>query len=129
MDSLDAQCLLIHLADGEIPPPDLWRHDRGGALSCAYEAGQTTFTWRREEVAELAGRWRDLDNGRLPERVRCFREAHERLEALARDNGLTAPDMMIWDVAGAELRAVWEDAQVVLVVAEVGESASTGTAT
>jgi hypothetical protein len=40
MDSLVAQCLLIQLAEGEIRAPELWCHDRSGALSCGYEGGE-----------------------------------------------------------------------------------------
>jgi hypothetical protein len=45
MDSLDAQCLLIQLTSGEIDPPNLWRHKRSGALSCAYAGATQVFTW------------------------------------------------------------------------------------
>ena len=54
MDSLDAQCLLIQLAEGEMPPPELWRHDRSGALSCRYEDAERAFSWPAEQVAEMA---------------------------------------------------------------------------
>jgi hypothetical protein len=59
MDSLDAQCLLIQVTMGEQRPPDLWRHERSGELSCAYEDGTTTFSWPASDVAKLARTWRD----------------------------------------------------------------------
>jgi hypothetical protein len=125
MDSLDAQCLLIQLAEGEIRPPDLWRHDRSGALWCAYEGGEQTFTWPPEDVAEMARTWRDSDTNRAAsERARLFRDAHERLEALAKEAGLGPADAMIHHLGRAELRGVWEEEQVVLVIEEIGERAS-----
>jgi hypothetical protein len=124
MDSLDAQCLLIRVTEGEIRPPDLWRHDRSGALSCAYEGGENTFTWPPEDVAKLARTWRDSDTSRAPEQARLFRDAHQRLEALASEAGLGPADVMIHDLGRAELRGIWEEKEVVLVVEEIGETAT-----
>jgi hypothetical protein len=124
MDSLDAQCLLIQLAEGEIRPPDLWRHHRSGALSCAYEGAEQTFTWPQEDVAEMARTWRDSDTSRAPEQAQLFLDAHQRLEALAKEAGLGPADAMIHHLGRAELRGVWEDEEVVLVVEEIGERAS-----
>jgi hypothetical protein len=124
MDSLDAQCLLIQLAEGEIRPPDVWRHARSGALSCAYEGGEWAFTWPAEDVAEMARTWRDSDTSRAPERARLFLHAHQRLNALASEAGLGPADVMIHHLGRAELRGIWEDEEVVLVVEEIGERAS-----
>jgi hypothetical protein len=41
----------MRLAEGEVRPPDLWRHDSSGALSCAYDGSDRTFTWPAEDVA------------------------------------------------------------------------------
>jgi hypothetical protein len=123
MDSLDAECLLIEITEGEIRPPDLWRHDRSGALSCTYEGGRQTFSWPAEDVAEMARTWRDSDTSRAPEQARLFRDAHQRLEALATEAGLGPADVMIHDLGRAELRGVWMSEEVVLVVEEIGESA------
>jgi len=122
MDSLDAQCLLIQLAEGEIRPPDLWRHDRSGALSCAYEGGEWAFTWPAENVAKMARTWRNSDTSRAPEQARLFVDAHQRLEALASEAGLGPADMVIHHLGRAELRGRWEGEEVVLVVEEIGES-------
>jgi hypothetical protein len=84
MDSLDAQCLLIQLTEREIHPPDLWRHDRSGALVCGNEGGERTFTWPAEDVSEMARRWRQSDTSRAPKQVLALRDAHERLVALTR---------------------------------------------
>jgi hypothetical protein len=124
VDSLDAQCLLIRLTEGEVRPPDLWRHDSSGALSCAYEGSERTFTWPAEDVAEMARAWRDSDTSRAPEQARLFLDAHQRLNALAIEAGLGPADVMIHHLGRAELRGIWEDEKVVLVVEDIGESAS-----
>jgi hypothetical protein len=121
MDSLDAQCLLIRLTEGEITPPDLWRHDSSGALSCAYEGGESVFTWPAEDVAEMARTWRDSDMSRPPEQARLFLDAHQRLDALATEAGLGPADVMIHHLGRAELRGIWEDEGVVLLIEEIGE--------
>jgi hypothetical protein len=124
MDSLDAQCLLIRLTEGEVRPPDLWRHDSSGALSCAYEGSERTFTWPAEDVAGMARTWRDSNTSRAPEQARLFRDAHQRLEALACEAGLGPADVMIHDLGRAELRGIWNNEEVMLVVEEIGETAT-----
>jgi hypothetical protein len=116
MDSLDAQCLLLQLVEGEIRPPDIWRHDRSGALSCGYERGTLAFTWPAENVAELARTWRNSDTGREREQARLFLDAHKRLAALASEAGLGPADALIHHLGRAEIRGVWENEEVVLVV-------------
>ena len=122
MDSLDAQCLLIDVAMGEIRPPDLWRHERSGALACSYEGGTRTFTWPPEDVAELARRWRQGEPDRAPKQALALRDAHERLAALVGEAGLRSADVVVHDLARAEVRAVWEEEKVVLVVEGIGEA-------
>lgn len=122
MDSLDAQCLLIDVVMGEMPPPDLWHHDRSGALACCYEGGTRTFTWPPEDVAELARRWRERSPARTPKQAQELRDAHQRLTALIAEAGLGPADVVIHDIGCAELRAIWEPEQVVLVVERVGDS-------
>ena len=125
MDSLDAECLLIRIAEGDIRPPDVWRHDSSGALSCAYEGGERTFTWPPKDVAEMARTWRASDTSQVPERARLFRDAHQRLEALAREAGLGVPDVMIHHLGRAELRGIWDNAEVVVVIEDVGHETAT----
>jgi hypothetical protein len=125
MDSLDAQCLLIQVTMGHQRPPDLWRHDRSGALSCAYEDGTTTFTWPAKDVAEMARKWRGRDPGETPRPALDLRDAHERLSAMADEGGLPAADIVIHDLPRAELKAIWEEQKVVLVVQRIGEAAGT----
>jgi hypothetical protein len=127
MNSLDAQCLLIEVAHGEIRPPDLWRHDRSGALTCCYENGTRTFTWPAEDVAEMARRWRQCNPDRAPTQALALRDAHERLAALIAEAGLDPADVVIHDLGRAELRAFWEDEKVMLVVERVGDAAPSQT--
>jgi hypothetical protein len=124
VDSLDAQCLLMQLFEGQIRPPDLWRHERSGALSCAYEGSDRVFTWPAEDVAEMARTWRDSDMSRVPKQPRLFVDAHQRLDALAGQAGLGPAGVMIHDLGRAEVRGVWEDEKVVVVVDEIGKRSS-----
>ena len=122
MDSLDAECLLIQRAEGEIRPPDLWRHERSGALSCGYEGGENTFTWRAEHVAQMADTWRNSEASQAPEQARPFVEAHQRLVALVSQAGLGPADVITHDLGRAEIRATWQDEKILLVVEEIGDS-------
>jgi hypothetical protein len=119
--SLDAQCLLIQLTEGELRPPDIWRHDRSGALSCAYEGGEHVFTWPADDVAEMARRWRDSHTRGVPQQARPFLDAHKRLEALADEAGLPRPSAMVHDLGRMEVRGVWEDEELVVVIDEIGD--------
>ena len=125
MDSLDAECLLIQLAEREIRAPDLWRHDRSGALSCGYEGGECAFTWRAEQVARMAHTWRTSDTSRAPEQARLFVDAHQRLVALTSQAGLGPADVITHHLGRAEIRGRWGDERVLLVVEGIGESGAT----
>lgn len=122
MDSLDAQCLLIQLAEGELPPPELWRHDRSGELSCRYEDATRVFTWRPEEVARMARRWRNSDPIQPPELARSFVAAHERLIALTDEAGLGPADVVTHDCGRGELEGIWADRKLKVVVEQIGEA-------
>ena len=100
------------------------RHDRSGALACGFGDGEQTFTWPAEDVAKMARRWRHSDTRRAPKQVLALPDAHERLVALTRKAGLRPADVLIHDLGRAELRAVWEDEKVVVVVDRIGESPS-----
>jgi hypothetical protein len=123
MDSLDAQCLITWRTEGEIHPPDLWRHERSGALSCAYDGGETVFTWSADDVAAMARTWRGSDAARPPRRIRLFRRAHERLAALAGEAGLGPADMIVHNLRRWEVRGVWQDDGIHVVVERIGEDA------
>jgi hypothetical protein len=107
MDSLDAQCLLIHVTMDGQRPPDLWRHDRSGELSCAYEGG-TTFTWPASDVAEMARRWRSGDQDEIPQQALDQRVAHEHLSAMTAEAGLPAADVVIHSPPRRAARALGE---------------------
>jgi hypothetical protein len=114
----------MQLAEGELRAPDLWRHDRSGSLSCAYEGGERTFTWPAENVAEMARTWRNSDTSRAPEQARLFVDVHQRLEALASEVGLGPADVIVHDLGRAEIRGRWAEEELVLVVEEIGAGGS-----
>jgi hypothetical protein len=122
IDSLDAQSLLVRITEKTMRPPDIWRHERSGALSCAYDGGENVFSWSAGDVAGMARRWRESRPGRPPQRVRRFGDAHERLLALVKEAGLEPADAIVHDLRRGEVRAVWEDNEVVVVVDGIGES-------
>lgn len=99
----------MQVTEGDIPPPDLWRHDHSGGLSCAYSGGTRTFTWSPADVSEMARRWRRAPASGAPAAQR-FRDAHERLEAVAAAAGLGPPDVVIHDLERAEVRGHWRRA-------------------
>jgi hypothetical protein len=117
--TLSAQSLLIQLTEGELPPPDLWRHDRSGSLSCAYDGGERVFTWPPGDVAAMARRWRGSGTSRVPDQARPFLDAHQRLEAVATKAGLGPADVVIHDLPRAELCGMWTHHKMVVTVDEI----------
>jgi hypothetical protein len=77
----------------------------------------------------MARTWRDSDTSRPPAQARLFRDAHQRLEALASEAGLGPADVMIHDLGRAELRATWDNEEVMLVVEAISETAAPISAT
>jgi hypothetical protein len=122
IDSLDAQSLLVQLTEDKMRPPDIWRHERSGALSCAYAGGENVFSWSADDVAAMARRWRESRPGGSPQRVEVFGEAHKRLLALASEAGLGQADAIVHDLPRGEVRGVWEDNEVVVVVEGIDTS-------
>lgn len=118
MDSLDAQALVIELLDRELRLPNLWWHDRSGALSFAFDEGGNTFTWPPDQVTDMAQRWRDSDS-EIPEPARVFVDLHLRLEGLFAEAGRTPADVLIHDFARREVHAVWKDDKLVVIVDEI----------
>ena len=112
----------------QIRPPDIWHHHRSGELSCSYDGGERVFTWPAESVAEMASTWRE-SGSRAPAQAQPFLEAHERLEAIVRDAGLAPADSVGFHLGRAELKAVWEDHEVVLVIDEIPDGAATNECT
>jgi hypothetical protein len=123
VDSLDAQALVIELLEDEIPLPELWRHDRSGALSLAFGETGTTFTWEPDQVADMAQSWRD-SGSEVPEPARMFLDLHQRLGSLIAEAGRAPADFTIHDFARREVRAIWEDDRFVLIVDGVPQERS-----
>jgi hypothetical protein len=74
----------------------------------------------------MARRWRDSDTSAVPERALSFLDAHQRLEALATEAGLGPADVITHDLRRAELRGVWEDEEIMVVVEEIGSASPQG---
>jgi hypothetical protein len=121
MDSLDAQCLVMQTTEGKIRAPDIWCHERSGALSCSYEDGTQVFTWPPEAVAEMAQQWRDSDTTKAPEQARLFADAGRRLDVLIREAGLRPADTVFFHLGLGELKAIWEREEVVVTVEAIGQ--------
>jgi len=113
----------MEVADGKVKAPDLWRHDRSGGLSWAYAGSENFFSWRAEQVADMARQWRSSHPSPDAEQ-QLWRAAHERLAALTRRAGLGPADVVIHDLGRAEIRATWEDEQLVLIVEDIDNGAS-----
>jgi hypothetical protein len=116
MDSLDAECFLIHLLTGEMPAPELWHHSLVGELSCAYSTGEQTFTWRSDDVAAMARAWRESPARPAPERARPFIDAHRQLAGMLAQAGREPADAIVHDFERRELRAKWENQKTVIVI-------------
>src|SRR5688572_6627128 len=117
METLDAQCLLVRTVGADIAP-DSWRHDRAGSLSCAYGPGGRMMTWSPQDVAEMARKWRDGDAS-VPDVIAPFVEAHRRTAELVEQGRLRAADAIVHDVLRAELRFMWDDEKLVVIVEDV----------
>jgi hypothetical protein len=68
----------------------------------------------------MARTWRNSATSWAPEQARPFLDAHQRLEALASEAGLGPADVILHDLPRAEIRGIWEDEEVVVVVDEIG---------
>ena len=123
IDTLDAQCLIARLTDGEIRTPAMWAHERSGALSCAYDGGRAVFTWSADDVAAMARTWRGSQAGRPLRRIQSFRQAHERLVALTNEAGLRPADRIVHNLRHGEVRGVWQDEGILVVVENIEDDA------
>jgi hypothetical protein len=120
MDTLDAQCLVVEAIGKHMRPPDLWRHERSGELSCAYQEGQNTFTWPTADVAKMASDWRRSDRD-PPEMIASLVATHRRLVEVLDGAGKAPADAIVHDLPRREIRARWEDRKVVVVVDGIPE--------
>lgn len=118
MDSIDAQQLVIHTVGAEMPPPDLWKHHRSDELSCAYSEGERTFTWDADAVAGMARSWRESALNAEPGDAQLLMDAHLRLDEMIRNAGMPPADAVVHDLDRRELRAIWRQDKLVVVIDE-----------
>ncbi len=118
MLTLDAQCLLVRLADQEDTDlPDSFVHGRDGSLTFGFALTRNTYTWEAVAVREMAERWRSLAAD-VPPRIADHVAAHRRFVALLAGDAMDPPDAVVHDLAAGEVRACWEEEKVVVVVVE-----------
>ena len=124
MDTLHAQMLIADSLAAEDPAlfPDLWWHGAKGSLSYAFSGSPRSYSWQPEDVAAMAARWHDGRRA-TPADIAPFAAAHLDFLTLVSDAGLAPPDAVVHDRQRREIRAVWADEKVSVVVAEVDEAA------
>lgn len=116
MDSIDAQCLIVHLAHAEPSPcPDRWEHEPDGGLTARFAGSERRFRWDAEAVAALAMRWRQLGVA-VPEPLVELAPGHVAFAALAGEGGLPRPDLIEHDLVSGELTAYYDDSRVAVVI-------------
>lgn len=124
MLTLDAQCLLVRLADqADTDLPDIFLHGRDGSLTYGFASSRNTSTWEATAVREMAERWRSLDV-HAPPRIADYVAAHRRFVALLDGGDIEAPDATVHDLCTGELRAYWEKEKVVVVIEEMAGAAA-----
>lgn len=124
MDSIHAQCFVMELAtDDATVGPDLWRHHQDGSLGWAFSHGSgKEYSWPAAAVADIAERWRRSGRVRPPEPIVGVLDAHERLAEMLDTAGLDPPDAVIHDLGRSEVRAVWHEPKLVVVVDEIPDA-------
>ncbi len=123
MLTLDAQCLLVRLADQEDTDlPDIFLHGRDGSLTFGFAPTRSTYTWEEVAVREMAERWRSLAAD-VPPRIADHVAAHRRFVTLLDTDAMDPPDAVVHDLATGEVRACWEEEKVVVVVEQIAGAA------
>lgn len=124
MLTLDAQCLLVHLADQEDTDlPDVFVHGRDGSLTFGFALTRNTYTWEAVAVREMAERWRSFA-AHVPPRIADHLAAHRRFVALLASDAMDPPDAVVHDLATGEVRACWEEEKLVVVVEQIAGAAA-----
>ncbi len=125
MDTLDAQCYLMQLAaEDDHPGPDLWRHTRDGWLTWAFRGGSGgDYSWSPPDVAEVAERWRSSGATEVPAAIAGVVDVHRRFTQLAEEENRPTPDVVIHDLGVGEVRAVWHEPKLVVIVDEIPAAA------
>jgi hypothetical protein len=126
MLTLDAECLLVQLADQEdMDVPDIFLHGRDGSLTYGFAATRNTYAWEATAVREMAERWRSLA-AQIPPRIADHVAAHRRFLALLDTDGMEPPDAVVHDLSVGEVRACWKEEKVVVIVEQIAGSAARG---
>jgi hypothetical protein len=126
MLTLDAECLLVQLADQEdMGVPDIFLHGRDGSLTYGFAATRNTYAWEATAVREMAERWRSLA-AQIPPRIADHVAAHRRFLALLDTDDMEPPDAVVHDLSAGEVRACWKEEKVVVIVEQIAESAARG---
>ncbi|MDQ3608511.1 MAG: hypothetical protein M3459_06385 [Actinomycetota bacterium] len=126
MLTLDAECLLVQLADQEdMGVPDIFLHGRDGSLTYRFAATRNTYTWEATAVREMAERWRSLA-AQIPPRIADHVAAHRRFVALLETDDMEPPDTVVHDLCAGEVRAGWKEEKVVVIVEQIAGSAARG---
>lgn len=126
MLTLDAECLLVQLADQEyMGVPDIFLHGRDGSLTYGFAATRNTYAWEATAVREMAERWRSLA-AQIPPRIADHVAAHRRFLALLDTDDMEPPDAVVHDLCAGEVRACWKEEKVVVIVEQIAGSAARG---
>ncbi len=126
MLTLDAECLLVQLADQEdMGVPDIFLHGRDGSLTYSFAATRNTYAWEATAVREMAERWRSLA-AQIPPRIADHVAAHRQFLALLDTDDMEPPDAVVHDLSAGEVRACWKEEKVVVIVEQIAGSAARG---
>lgn len=124
MDSIDAHKLVLGLLTEEnafIALPDQWCHRRtDGSLTYHFAGGERSFTWDAAQVASMAADWRAAPK---PSPIADWLD--ERWRALDRmlvRGGLEPPDEIHVDHRHRELRLLWIEPKLCVVIEDDDEA-------
>jgi hypothetical protein len=124
MLTLDAESLLVQLADGEdMGLPDIFVHGRDGSLTYGFADTRNTYTWEAAQVREMSERWQALD-APVPPRIADHVWAHHQFLDMLDAGDMEPPDEVVHDLTAGVVRARWDEEKVVLVVEEVAGAAA-----
>lgn len=115
MLTIDAQLAVTALFAAMPEPPAHWHHDlRGGRLTYAFAGSPNTFTWRAEDVADMARRPYLAEL--VPELDRRLCDALRRCLELTEQADLSPPDEAWIDLVAADVTLLWHEVKLALIV-------------
>lgn len=126
MDSLDAQCFLIAATEAKGCTPTQWCHEACGRLRLRFADSPNDYSWDGAGVAEIAARWHAEQPLEIPAPVTRLIDAHRRFMEIVVLGELEPPDRVFHDLERLEVRAVWDDARLHVVVDVDDPEASLG---